>query len=152
MAKTLIAVFVMLSMLLLVIEQSNADCCPPYNEHNCADGTFIFCFTFIRFFFQIDISFSGTAITPCCGRGRCNIFCCNCDGGCRKATIRTSRERFLNRIAKSSVTKLDVHISINKLGKSINDLSSFEVSRLKHRDFWRFCQFLVIQRYWAKVR
>lgn len=20
--------------------------------------------------------------TPCCGRGKCNIFCCNCDNGC----------------------------------------------------------------------
>lgn len=20
--------------------------------------------------------------TPCCGRGPCNMFCCNCDGGC----------------------------------------------------------------------
>ena len=23
-------------------------------------------------------------ITPCCGIGSCNIFCCQCDGGCRK--------------------------------------------------------------------
>ncbi|KAK0615427.1 hypothetical protein DIS24_g11833 [Lasiodiplodia hormozganensis] len=23
--------------------------------------------------------------TPCCGYGGCNIFCCNCDGGCRRA-------------------------------------------------------------------
>ena len=23
----------------------------------------------------------GTAGTPCCGYGGCNIFCCNCDGG-----------------------------------------------------------------------
>ncbi|KAB2573525.1 hypothetical protein DBV05_g7804 [Lasiodiplodia theobromae] len=23
--------------------------------------------------------------TPCCGYGSCNIFCCNCDGGCRRA-------------------------------------------------------------------
>ncbi|KAI9551472.1 hypothetical protein GHT06_021805 [Daphnia sinensis] len=25
----------------------------------------------------------GTRGTPCCGYGRCNIFCRNCDGGCR---------------------------------------------------------------------
>lgn len=25
----------------------------------------------------------GTQSTPCCGNGGCNIFCCNCDGGCR---------------------------------------------------------------------
>lgn len=22
-------------------------------------------------------------ITSCCGKGKCNIFCCNCDGGCK---------------------------------------------------------------------
>jgi hypothetical protein len=26
----------------------------------------------------------GTIGTPCCGYGPCNIFCCNCDGGCRQ--------------------------------------------------------------------
>ncbi len=29
----------------------------------------------------------GTRGTPCCGVGRCNIFCCNCDGGCRKPPV-----------------------------------------------------------------
>ncbi|KAF2142760.1 uncharacterized protein K452DRAFT_297296 [Aplosporella prunicola CBS 121167] len=28
--------------------------------------------------------FDGTRATPCCGVGPCNIFCANCDGGCRK--------------------------------------------------------------------
>ncbi|XP_078595017.1 uncharacterized protein LOC144872581 [Branchiostoma floridae x Branchiostoma japonicum] len=23
--------------------------------------------------------------TPCCGYGKCNIFCCNCDDGCRRS-------------------------------------------------------------------
>ncbi|TLS26749.1 hypothetical protein PpBr36_04280 [Pyricularia pennisetigena] len=22
-------------------------------------------------------------LTSCCGKGKCNIFCCNCDGGCK---------------------------------------------------------------------
>src|SRR5690349_19783261 len=26
--------------------------------------------------------------TPCCGHGNCNIFCCNCDGGCRAKSDR----------------------------------------------------------------
>ncbi|KAH7399156.1 hypothetical protein DE146DRAFT_783166 [Phaeosphaeria sp. MPI-PUGE-AT-0046c] len=26
----------------------------------------------------------GTSGTPCCGNGECNVFCCNCDGGCRQ--------------------------------------------------------------------
>ncbi|XP_030561522.1 uncharacterized protein LOC115763199 [Drosophila novamexicana] len=25
--------------------------------------------------------------TPCCGVGKCNFFCCNCNRGCRKAKI-----------------------------------------------------------------
>jgi len=25
-----------------------------------------------------------TVGSPCCGYGECNVFCCNCDGGCRK--------------------------------------------------------------------
>ena len=25
-------------------------------------------------------------ITSCCGKGKCNIFCCNCDDGCRAET------------------------------------------------------------------
>ncbi|KAM0798422.1 hypothetical protein BDR22DRAFT_964767 [Usnea florida] len=28
----------------------------------------------------------GSYSTPCCGEGGCNIFCCNCDGGCRTDT------------------------------------------------------------------
>lgn len=26
----------------------------------------------------------GTRGTPCCGYGRCNVFCRNCNGGCRE--------------------------------------------------------------------
>lgn len=29
----------------------------------------------------------GTAGTPCCSHGKCNIFCCNCDGGCRMKNL-----------------------------------------------------------------
>ncbi|KAF9630114.1 hypothetical protein BFW01_g295 [Lasiodiplodia theobromae] len=40
-----------------------AHCCHVINENNeCRDGSWG---------------------TPCCGQGGCNIFCCNCDGGCR---------------------------------------------------------------------
>jgi hypothetical protein len=28
---------------------------------------------------------------PCCGVGSCNVFCCNCDGGCRKKKSGRSR-------------------------------------------------------------
>jgi hypothetical protein len=30
----------------------------------------------------------GTSPTPCCAHGGCNIFCCNCDGGCRSRSVK----------------------------------------------------------------
>ncbi|KAB2569026.1 Protein Diedel [Lasiodiplodia theobromae] len=29
----------------------------------------------------------GAWATPCCGRGKCNIFCCACDGGCHNPKL-----------------------------------------------------------------
>lgn len=34
----------------------------------------------------------GTGATPCCAHGGCNIFCCNCDGGCRTGNFNCRRE------------------------------------------------------------
>ncbi|KAE8369269.1 hypothetical protein BDV27DRAFT_153149 [Aspergillus caelatus] len=39
-------------------------CCPPDSDGKCADGTLG---------------------TPSCAYGQCNIFNCNCEGGCRSA-------------------------------------------------------------------
>lgn len=50
-----------------------ADCCKADDCGHCDDGT------------------KGT---PCCGYGKCNIFCCNCDGGCRKEDSRSIANRF----------------------------------------------------------
>ncbi|KIM76082.1 hypothetical protein PILCRDRAFT_13104 [Piloderma croceum F 1598] len=36
------------------------------------------------------ICYDGTKCTPNCGYGPCNIFACNCDGGCRKGPISRS--------------------------------------------------------------
>ena len=30
----------------------------------------------------------------CCGCGKCNIFCCDCDGGCRKSEGKTTQYIF----------------------------------------------------------
>lgn len=30
--------------------------------------------------------------TPCCGRGSCNIFCCNCDRGCHPGLLRSASD------------------------------------------------------------
>jgi hypothetical protein len=41
-----------------------------------------------------------TNLDYCCGNGRCNIFCCNCDGGCKcfidlKRSITNEAEQYL---------------------------------------------------------
>lgn len=48
---------------LLVPTNASADCCGAICGGLCKDCT---------------------KSTPCCGHGKCNIFCCNCDGGCRE--------------------------------------------------------------------
>ena len=58
-------VFLFVSSLvcMLFAGNANADCCPADAWGFCADGT---------------------RGTPYCGYGPCNIFGCNCDGGCRR--------------------------------------------------------------------
>lgn len=48
--------------IVILLPLVTAECCRPASWNRCKDGTLI---------------------TPCCGRGGCNFFCCNCDGGCR---------------------------------------------------------------------
>jgi len=46
------------------------DCCPCYGV-TCADGT---------------------TCTPYCGYGKCNIFGCNCNGGCRRSIVQSKQQ------------------------------------------------------------
>lgn len=63
---TYVAIFVSLAVLcILEDKQANAVCCDRSN----AIG------------FCLDQEFVGPLL--CCGKGPCNIFCCNCDNGCR---------------------------------------------------------------------
>lgn len=71
-----------LSVILLVtlaiainLSQTNADCCRETVEVNGED-----------------ICYDGTIATPYCGHGPCNIFGCNCDGGCRKNGLNSEEE------------------------------------------------------------
>ena len=57
----LLRIAIVLSALALCSSASYAVCCNSSGSF-CADGT---------------------CATPCCGHGKCNIFCCNCDDGCR---------------------------------------------------------------------
>lgn len=72
----LILVFV---VTVLMVGETSAVCCQSqggtYSPKTCRDGT---------------------GPTPCCGRGKCNIFCCNCDGGCRE------RSRIIDLISRPS--------------------------------------------------
>ncbi|XP_034472592.1 uncharacterized protein LOC117780250 [Drosophila innubila] len=43
-----------------------------------------------------------TTPTPCCGVGNCNIFCCNCDGGCIPGNV---QENLLDRFG-SNITMI----------------------------------------------
>ena len=49
-----------------LLQDSEAVCCG-FWDYRCDDG-------------------SVSSIFACCGRGPCNIFCCNCQYGCKKAT------------------------------------------------------------------
>ncbi|KAF1847617.1 uncharacterized protein K460DRAFT_279871 [Cucurbitaria berberidis CBS 394.84] len=50
-----------------IIPLATAVCCQGPTTGSCGDGT------------------NGT---PCCAHGKCNIFCCNCDGGCRGRSMK----------------------------------------------------------------
>ncbi|KAF8884353.1 hypothetical protein BD779DRAFT_1674168 [Infundibulicybe gibba] len=43
------------------------------------------------FFASSNLCPDGTECTPYCGYGPCNVFGCNCDGGCRGGNARRSR-------------------------------------------------------------
>lgn len=60
---------VLLLSLLGTTVKVSAECCS--SPAVCADGTL-------------------SSIWACCAYGSCNIFCCNCDGGCRTAPTKRS--------------------------------------------------------------
>jgi hypothetical protein len=53
-----------------------------------------------------------TEPTPCCGYGGCNIFCCNCGGGCRHSRRRSNPDE----IAANDLATFG-EIDLNKDGK-----------------------------------
>lgn len=57
-------------VLFAVIAATNAECCTRPSDGYCPNGSLCLI---------IDGCF-------CCANGWCNIFCCNCDGGCRQDT------------------------------------------------------------------
>lgn len=61
-----------------------------------------------------------TACTPCCGVGKCSIFCCNCDGGCRGSV--TAQEA-LAKFSSNNDGKLTL-IEFNKAKAKVGDVQS----------------------------
>ncbi|XP_035693723.1 uncharacterized protein LOC118427869 [Branchiostoma floridae] len=66
----------LLWLLLITLDQSAAVCCDPTKKVCSVSWYFVKagCTKYCG---------DGTTSTPCCGHGKCNVFCCNCDGGCR---------------------------------------------------------------------
>ncbi|KAF2630906.1 hypothetical protein BU25DRAFT_446474 [Macroventuria anomochaeta] len=58
-----------------------------------------------------------TSGTPCCGNGKCNVFCCNCDRGCRKSSNAIGITEACNRIFGSTW---------RKTSRSLGELSDLE--------------------------
>jgi len=65
------AQFVLFAVLLSLVSYVAGACCGADNKNLCGDNT---------------------AGTPCCGYGKCNIFCCACKGGCRHSFTSTMDE------------------------------------------------------------
>ncbi|KAH8258307.1 hypothetical protein KR038_009501 [Drosophila bunnanda] len=51
----------------ILVRHSDAECCHPTKD-KCNDGT--------------------TVVGAFCGYGKCNIFGCNCSGGCRRSLVK----------------------------------------------------------------
>nr|CAH0110888.1 unnamed protein product [Daphnia galeata] len=79
-----------LLLMLLLTVQVDAECCvmnPPLGSDHPGAVLQPSPALITNLLYGGDSCNDGTRGTPCCGVGSCNIFCCNCDGGCRKPPI-----------------------------------------------------------------
>lgn len=82
---------------------ANADCCHSFNVGNRLNP-----------FTTINICLDGLEIsTLYCGIGPCNVFGCNCDGGCRHANSSTCYDNCV-RLMESSDNNCESVCSLNK--------------------------------------
>jgi hypothetical protein len=76
---------------------------------------------------------------PCCGVGDCNIFCCNCDNGCRG----DRRKRFFSSVGTDgSSNEEETFQTMDEDGdgrvteeEAINFMEKMGLGRLKHTSF-----------------
>jgi hypothetical protein len=59
---------ILLELMILQFPSTESVCCVVDDRRQCADGS--------------------VAVALCCGKGSCNVFCCNCDGGCKGSRSR----------------------------------------------------------------
>ena len=89
-------IFLSVLGVLAIVGSTNADCCPCDSlTDTCNDGTSC-----------------GSIPNICCGHGPCDIFCCNCGGGCRKYSEEESDNEtgleFLSMVDKDSSHDVDL--------------------------------------------
>ena len=90
-------IFLSVLGVLAIVASTDAECCGCSFNKRCMDGT-------------------SCGFTSCCAYGSCNIFCCNCDGGCRtpglefeaKQNDNATHFEFLSIIDKDSSGDVDL--------------------------------------------
>lgn len=88
-------------LLLFILEENqvNAECCPNLDPTStCADGVQVLTF-------------------QCCAYGACNFFCCNCDGGCRRADGQT--KSFESTLLKEYDVDGNEHFDLHELRRYV---------------------------------
>ena len=97
----LVFILVLLSVVLLqfLVEHVSSACCGATYLDQCGDGTYG---------------------TPCCGHGKCNIFCCHCRGGCRSK--KRVFEDMLEQLVEDTKERRQFHDSENDAGGNEDDI------------------------------
>ena len=88
-------IFLSILGVLAIVASTNAECCLCSDYGTCNDQTTC-----------------GYPPNFCCAHGSCNIFCCDCDGGCRtgleaKQSDNATHLEFLSKIDKDSSGDVD---------------------------------------------
>ena len=101
---------VLVVLLSMTSDTVNADCCYKINRCCCRDGT---------------------AGTPYCGVGRCNIFGCGCRGGCRQGPfggrnvtskgVSSAVEKFLDNIPVEDPLNWELSYLVGETMHLMND-------------------------------
>lgn len=111
---TLISVLLSVILLQSFVERASSACCNSDRLRRCGDNT---------------IS------TPCCGYGKCNIFCCHCRGGCRAK--KRSFEDMLTKLTDDAKERRQMTDSANEEDENENDI---EEERALNNDDYGACK------------